>query len=221
MTARLLRAGERGILVELADLDAVLGLNRLVNRLRADGDAPWNELVDVIPAARTLLVVARRSEAMAALDRAIEGLVAAQAFHAEQLGSADRHASTEVVEIPVVYDGPDLADVAELTGLSPKEVVAAHTGTPWRMAFGGFAPGFPYLVDGDPRLEVPRRSEPRTVVPAGAVGLAGTFSGIYPRESPGGWRLLGHTTEVLWDVDRDPPALVQPGWFVRFVEVAG
>lgn len=221
MTARLLRAGERGILVELADLDAVLGLNRLVNRLRADGDAPWNELVDVIPAARTLLVVARRSEAMAALDRAIEGLVAAQAFHAEQLGSADRHASTEVVEIPVVYDGPDLADVAELTGLSPKEVVAAHTGTPWRMAFGGFAPGFPYLVDGDPRLEVPRRSEPRTVVPAGAVGLAGTFSGIYPRESPGGWQLLGHTTEVLWDVDRDPPALVQPGWFVRFVEVAG
>jgi KipI family sensor histidine kinase inhibitor len=97
------------------------------------------------------------------------------------------------------------------------EVVSAHTATPWRVGFGGFAPGFAYLVGGDPRLEVPRRAEPRPSVPAGAVGLAGRYSGIYPRSSPGGWQLIGHTDAVLFDVDADPPALLQPGMTVRFV----
>ena len=105
---------------------------------------------------------------------------------------------------------PDLDDVAARTGLTPAQVIEAHTGTPWRVAFGGFAPGFAYLVGGDPRLEVSRRAEPRTRVPAGAVGLAGEFSGIYPRESPGGWQLIGTTDVVLWDADREPPAL-DPG----------
>jgi KipI family sensor histidine kinase inhibitor len=98
-----------------------------------------------------------------------------------------------------VYDGPDLKAVAALTGLSVAEVVAAHTATPWRVGFGGFAPGFAYLVGGDPRLEVPRRPEPRPSVPAGAVGLAGRYSGVYPRSSPGGWQLIGHTDAVLFD----------------------
>jgi biotin-dependent carboxylase-like uncharacterized protein len=120
------------------------------------------------------------------------------------------------VEIPVSYDGPDLALVADLTGLSPADVVAAHTGTPWTVAFGGFAPGFAYLVGGDPRLTVPRKTTPRTRVPAGAVGLAGEFSGIYPTSSPGGWQLLGRTDVVLFDPDADPPALLTPGTRVRF-----
>ena len=111
----------------------------------------------------------------------------------------------------VRYDGPDLDEVARLTGLTHAEVVAAHTGTPWRVAFGGFAPGFAYLVGGDPRLHVPRRDRPRPSVPAGSVGLAGEFSGVYPRSSPGGWQLLGTTDAVLWDADRDPPALLAPG----------
>ncbi len=111
-------------------------------------------------------------------------------------------AATQVVEIPVRYDGPDLAEVAELTGLSVREVIAAHTGTDWRVAFGGFAPGFAYLSWGDPRLAVPRRQEPRTSVPAGSVALAGSFSAIYPRSSPGGWQLIGHTDVVVFDVDR-------------------
>ncbi|HOF63500.1 MAG TPA: carboxyltransferase domain-containing protein, partial [Dermatophilaceae bacterium] len=122
------------------------------------------------------------------------------------------------VEISVRYDGPDLLDVARHTGLSPREVVAAHTGMPWRVGFGGFAPGFAYLVGGDPRLTVPRRSSPRTSVPAGAVALAGDFSGIYPRESPGGWQLIGTTDVVLWDAERTPPALFTPGMVVTFVE---
>jgi allophanate hydrolase subunit 1 len=124
-------------------------------------------------------------------------------------------------EVRVTYDGPDLAEVAGLTGLTVDEVVAAHTGTPWTVAFGGFAPGFSYLVGGDPRLEVPRRATPRTAVPAGAVGLAGTFSGVYPRASPGGWQLIGRTDAVLWDVERDPPALLPPGTVVRFVDAGG
>ncbi len=116
----------------------------------------------------------------------------------------------------MTYDGPDLGDVARLTGLREGEVVAAHTGTEWRVAFGGFAPGFAYLMGGDPRLWVPRRESPRTRVPVGAVGLAGEFSGIYPRESPGGWQLIGRTELPMWDLDRDPPALLAAGTTVRF-----
>ena len=111
--------------------------------------------------------------------------------------------------------------VARLTGLDESEVVAAHTGTPWRIAFGGFAPGFAYLTGGDERLQVPRRDEPRTTVPAGAVGLAGEFSGVYPRPSPGGWQLIGSTEARLWDPDRDPPALLEHGGWVRFVVAGG
>ncbi len=99
------------------------------------------------------------------------------------------------VVIDVVYDGADLDEVGKLTGLSRQDIVTAHTQTPWRVGFGGFAPGFAYLVGGDERLNVPRRSEPRTKVPDGSVGLAGEFSGVYPRESPGGWQLIGHTSK--------------------------
>jgi KipI family sensor histidine kinase inhibitor len=123
---------------------------------------------------------------------------------------------TDEVIIAVDYDGPDLADVAALTGLSEDEVVTAHTATTWTVGFGGFAPGFAYLTSGDHRLRVPRRSTPRPDVPAGAVGLAGEFSGVYPRSSPGGWQLIGYTDIDLFDVDRDPPALLQPGMRVRF-----
>jgi len=118
-----------------------------------------------------------------------------------------------------VYDGEDLAEVSRLTGLSTEAVVEAHTGTPWRVAFGGFAPGFFYLAGGDPRLVVPRRDSPRTAVPAGSVALAGEFSAVYPRRSPGGWQLLGRTTAPLWDLDATPPALLAPGDTVRFVAV--
>ena len=121
------------------------------------------------------------------------------------------------VHIPVVYDGADLEDVARLTGLTTDELIQAHTGAPWSVAFGGFAPGFSYLGGGDPRLHVPRRDSPRGRVPAGSVGLAGEFSGVYPRESPGGWQLIGHTNLTMWDTTRDEPALLTAGMTVRFV----
>lgn len=125
--------------------------------------------------------------------------------------------SSGEVEIPVAYDGADLDEIARLTGLTTGEVVEAHTGKPWTVAFGGFAPGFCYLVGGDPRLQVPRRESPRARVPVGSVGLAGEFSGVYPRESPGGWQLLGRTDLVMWDSSRDEPALLTAGMTVHFV----
>jgi KipI family sensor histidine kinase inhibitor len=164
-------------------------------------------LVDVVPGARTVVVAVEPGTDLAALRRAVLEL------EVDAVAALDG----PVVEIPVVYEGPDLAEVAELTGLSPDEVVAAHTGTPWRVGFGGFAPGFAYLTGGDARLQVARRSEPRTSVPAGAVGLAGEFSGVYPRSSPGGWQLIGRTDAVLWDPDRTPPALLSAGAQVQFV----
>jgi KipI family sensor histidine kinase inhibitor len=129
--------------------------------------------------------------------------------------------ATAAAVVDVRYDGADLEEVAAMAGLDVAGVIAAHTGTLWRVAFCGFAPGFAYLVGGDPRLAVSRRAEPRTRVPAGSVGLAGEFSGIYPRESPGGWQLIGRTDAVLWDVHRRDPALLTPGMWVKFRAASG
>jgi KipI family sensor histidine kinase inhibitor len=145
-----------------------------------------------------------------ALRTALEGLQPST----EQADDRGHHV------IEVRYDGEDLADVSRLTRLTVAEVVAAHTGTPWRVAFCGFAPGFSYLVGGDPRLQVPRRREARIRVPAGAVAIAGAFSSIYPRVSPGGWQLLGHTDAVLWDTAAEPPAVLRPGATVQFRDVS-
>ena len=193
--------GDAAILVELADLDAVLAHAAAIEA------ADWPDVVDVVPGARTVVVTVRPGTDLVALRRAVREL------DVVPVDAADG----ETVEIPVVYDGPDLAEVGELTGLGVDGVVDAHTGTTWRVGFGGFAPGFAYLTGGDPDLHVERRSEPRTSVPAGAVGLAGEFSGVYPRSSPGGWQLIGRTDAVLWDATRTPPALLTPGAPVRFV----
>ncbi|QMW68321.1 5-oxoprolinase subunit PxpB [Mumia sp. ZJ1417] len=171
-----------------------------------------DEVADVVPAAATLLVVARDGADLAALTASLRSLRVRAADVA-----ADASRSAEV-EIPVRYDGPDLRDVARMTGLSEAQVVRAHTQSVWRVAFGGFAPGFGYLTGGDPRLHVPRRESARTAVPAGAVGLAGEYTGVYPRSSPGGWQLIGTTEAAMWDLCRDPPALLRPGAVVRFVE---
>ncbi|MBY4037385.1 allophanate hydrolase subunit 1 [Rhodococcus fascians] len=196
---RLLPAGENALLIEFADLPETMSYHRSMVRQRPDA------VVDLVPAARTVLVIfdgapAPILEWVATLEPAVDDPIAA----------------SEAVTIPVTYDGADLDDVARLTGLSVAEVVAAHTQQTWTVAFGGFAPGFGYLVGTDTRLHVPRRDSPRTSVPAGAVGLAGEFSGIYPRSSPGGWQLIGRSDVTLWDSERTPPALLTPGTTVRF-----
>jgi len=207
---RLLPYGERAVLVEVDGLDEVLALAAAVRAAVARRDPGFTAVTDVVPAASTVLVVLDDGADVASLGAGLAALPPAAA-------DPIRAGEEATVEIVVRYDGPDLDAVAQLTGLSPDEVVAAHTGTPWRVAFGGFAPGFAYLSGGDSRLQVPRRGEPRTAVPPGAVALAGEFSAVYPRASPGGWQLIGRTDAVLFDVDRDRPALLSPGMTVRFL----
>jgi KipI family sensor histidine kinase inhibitor len=175
-------------------------------------DADLLGVVDVVPASRTVLLELAGPRYQAPTRARLDDLrVEREAVAADT--PSDLRAD---VTIDVVYDGEDLDEVAHLAGLSRDQVVAAHTAAPMRVGFGGFVPGFAYLIGGDERLHVPRRAEPRTRVPVGSVGLAGEFSGVYPRESPGGWQLIGRTDAVLWDVERDPPALLTPGLWVRF-----
>lgn len=204
MTRTLRPCGDTGLLVELATLEEVLGLHAA---LAAD---PPEGVVDLVPAARTVLLRVRSA-------RDLPG-VAADVRCRQAASAGARDAAGEVTEIAVTYDGEDLDDVGAHTGLDRDGIVEAHTGRVWTVAFAGFTPGFGYLApeDGDDRLHVPRRPSSRTRVPAGAVGLAGEFSGVYPRESPGGWQLIGRTEHVLWDLDRDPPAVLVPGARIRF-----
>ncbi|MBM7808794.1 KipI family sensor histidine kinase inhibitor [Geodermatophilus bullaregiensis] len=195
---RVLPSGSTALLVELDDLDAVLGFTAAL----LDRSLPG--VVDVVPAARTVLVVADGDPG--ALTAALERLP----------WRPGRRGTGELVELPVRYDGADLAGVAELLGTDPDGVVAAHTGREWTVAFCGFAPGFGYCTPESDPWDVPRLATPRTRVPAGAVGLAGGFTGVYPRESPGGWQLLGRTDVAVFDLSRDPAALLRPGVRVRF-----
>ncbi|MFK4082779.1 allophanate hydrolase subunit 1 [Kribbella sp. NPDC020789] len=196
---RILPAGDSALLVELDDLDQVLGYYAA---LLAD---PPPSTIDIVPAARTVLVTTTGS--LDALNRHLLGV--------QPLTTA--RSAGDLLEVPVVYDGEDLADVADLLGCSPAEVVERHTGEDWTVAFCGFAPGFGYLT-GTTDWNIPRRSSPRTKVPVGAVALAGEFSGVYPRESPGGWQLIGRTDLKIFDQQRDPAALFHPGRRVRFVD---
>ena len=209
----MLRYGEQAALAEVADLESVL---RLYDALRAD---PPDGVVELVPAARTLLVVYdERATSFDAVGSAIAELWRPERDASERDGAGD---DEDAVEVPVRYDGPDLARVAELTGLDEPEVVARHTAGSYRSGFCGFAPGFAYLTGLDESLHVPRRDDPRTKVRAGSVGLADEFTAVYPRDSPGGWQLIGHTDIALWDIDRDPPALLTPGTPVRFVDAGG
>lgn len=172
-------------------------------------DAALPGVLDIVPASRTVLLKLDGPRRQGAIRHRLRTLQVAS--HEPQTAALD-----EATVIDVVYDGVDLAEVADRTGLTTAQVINAHTATPWKVGFCGFAPGFAYLIGGDPQLAVPRRSEPRPSVSAGAVGLAGEFTGIYPRRSPGGWQLIGHTDAVLWDIDRSDPALLTPGMWVQF-----
>lgn len=195
--------GDRALMVQCGSTGEVLAW---ADALRA---AAIPGVVDVVPAARTVLVKLDGPRYQGVIRQRLRKMRVAATPDA----SSERRAD---VVIDVVYDGPDLAEVAGHTGLSIAAVIDAHTATLWRVGFSGFAPGFAYLVDGDARLRVPRRPEPRTSVPAGSVGLAGEFSAVYPRRSPGGWQLIGHTDAALWDLQRPNPALLTQGMWVQF-----
>jgi KipI family sensor histidine kinase inhibitor len=200
MTRRLLPYGASAVLLECANLAET-------QRLRPAIEQRFDAVTEIVPGAQTLLL---------RLDRP---LTARERQDLLDLPGIEATATSEQepVVLSVDYSGPDLSEVAERTEMSVDEVVTAHTAQVWTVAFCGFAPGFGYLAGEYDRLAVPRRDRPRTTVPAGAVGLAGTFSGVYPRSGPGGWQLIGRTDATLWDLDRDPPALLRPGGRVRFV----
>jgi KipI family sensor histidine kinase inhibitor len=203
---RFLPAGYRGLLVECDDLQQVVALHRVLDRSRPAG------VVDLVPAARTLLLT---------FDTTTSHTRLAATVSETTLDDAADEAEAREVTIEVSYDGEDLAEVAELSGIPVSEVVRRHQAASYVVAFTGFAPGFAYVAGGDATLEVPRRPTPRTRVPAGSVALAGTFTGVYPREGPGGWQLIGHTDAPLWDLEREPPALLTPGTRVHFTEAGG
>ncbi|WCM90920.1 5-oxoprolinase subunit PxpB [Acidovorax sp. NCPPB 3576] len=202
---RFLPVNLNAVMVELDDLDQTLAL---LASLRHE---PIAGIEEMVPAARTILIHFRPAV------QSLSGLVEAIA---QRDVSAQAERSTTLIEIPVHYDGEDLAEVAGMLGITPEEVIARHTGSEYTVAFTGFAPGFGYLTGGHPSLNVPRRTTPRTRIPAGAVGLAGTFSGVYPQASPGGWQIIGTTPTAMWDLGRPVPALLQPGDRVRFVDIA-
>lgn len=191
-------AGDRAALLDVAD---VTEATTVAKRLRLE----CPQLVDIVPGHCTVLVTWAKD-----VPRDLEPIaLRALAGEAGSLSPATH-------SIPVAYEGPDLAAVAALANLSIEAVAALHQESLYTVGFIGFAPGFAYLVDGDPRLHVPRRDVPRTHVPAGSVALAGVYSGVYPRESPGGWHLIGRTSFVLFDPARAEPATLSPGDLVRF-----
>lgn len=202
---RILPVRDDALLVECDSLEAAIAL---LDALTAE---PVPGVRELVPGARTLLV---------AFDPArLDARRLAREVRGREHVSV-RPADSRTVEVPTRYDGEDLAEVGRHLGLATDEVVRRHTASEYTVGFVGFAPGFAYLTDGDPVFDVPRRATPRTRIPAGSVGLAGTYSGVYPRESPGGWQLIGTTEESMWDLGRERPALLQPGDRVRFVEAA-
>lgn len=202
---RVLRCGDHAVLVELDDLSQVLGLYAA---LRA---APPIGTARLIPAARTLLVgYDPNATTVTQLTTDLRDRTVRRIPPQEE----------RVVEVPVHYDGEDLDDIARLAGLSRREVITRHVAGEHTVGFCGFAPGFAYITGLDPALHVPRHTSPRTAVPPGAVALADRFTGIYPRTSPGGWRIIGHTDLPVWDLERDPPTVLTPGSRIHFIEVS-
>jgi KipI family sensor histidine kinase inhibitor len=209
---RLLNYGRRGLLVELDSLDEALRLCADLDRRRPTG------VTELVPGARTVLI---QFDPDRTSSTALTGELAERTSVPRRGGNDDRRrleddGPPDEVEIPVRYDGPDLDEVAQLAGLSPAQVIERHRSARYVVAFTGFAPGFGYLSGGDRALRVPRRGTPRTRVAAGAVGLAGEFTGVYPRPGPGGWQIIGHTDAAMWDLHRTPAALLRPGVRVLF-----
>ena len=196
--------GESALLVETGTAERAQALAEALPEAMA-------EVTAVVPGLQSLLVELDSAADMADAAKAVERLMVA--VDPTPLGGRE-------ITVRVAYggdDGPDLPDVARLCGISEEEVIARHLASDLRVLFLGFAPGFAYLGELPDELRVTRLSNPRTRTPAGSVAIAGSMSGIYPADLPGGWRVIGRTDLALFDPRRDPPALLAPGDRVRFV----
>lgn len=196
------RAGNAAFLVDLGSIEAAMGM-----RAGLEADPP-DGLREVIAAATTVMVIAESPRHIASLLRGVRSLITHRVTQ-----TVGRH-----IEIPVVYEGWDLGGVAGHLGMSQEAIAKWHSQQTWTSAFTGFAPGFSYMV-GESPLRFARHTSPRRAVPPGSVALADNYSAVYPRDSPGGWQLIGHTDLQLWDESREDPALIQPGDRVRFTRV--
>lgn len=189
-------------------------VHALAARLHA-GAPPW--LRDVVPAYASVAVFV--DDARVAPRDALAWLAARVEAPTPPAAAVRATPPRPVVELPVLYGGdagPDLADAARELGIDADELIARHARATYTVAMIGFAPGFPYLSGLDPALALPRLATPRTRVPAGSVAIGGAQTGIYPRDSPGGWRLVGRTPQRLFDPGRASPSLLLPGDRVRF-----
>jgi len=189
-------------LVELSSLEETLALFDSLT------DTPLSGIEEIIPAARTLLI--RFQPLQVNMHQ-----LATDIIHRPRVSVSQRQHQT--ITIPVHYQGEDLGYLADLLGITVPQVIQCHQESVWKVAFTGFAPGFAYLSSPDWQWQIPRRSTPRTRIPAGSVAVAGSFSGIYPQASPGGWQLLGYTEQAMWDLSRASPALLTPGAQVQFI----
>jgi KipI family sensor histidine kinase inhibitor len=215
---RLRPFGDSGVLVDVADVASIEAARRIhrlaraISEATADRSGWWTP----IPAAGSLLVP------VDALDPGVEAAMEVLTPIIEGPLEPDDDVPARLVEIPTRYggaDGPDLVSVADLHGLTEAAVVELHASVDYDVLFLGFAPGFAYLGELPEAIATPRLPTPRVRVPAGSVAIAGRQTAVYPFETPGGWQLIGRTDSVLWDVEREPPALLTPGTRVRFVPV--
>lgn len=203
---RIVPFGEAALLVELEqriDLDVAAEAAAIADAWEASGAGP------AVPAYASALL---RYDPLA-LDAAE---AESRARHAAERATRATMAAPREIEIPTVYDGPDLPDVAEASGLSVEDVVAIHSAASYRAYFVGFMPGFAYLGPLDPRIRAPRLAAPRARVPAGSVAVIDGQTAVYPLASPGGWRLIGRTAARVFDPERDPAPLIRAGDLVRF-----
>ena len=209
--------GDSAVLVTLSKnitpetTDRVLAIDQAVRAAQIEG------VVDCVPAYTSLLV--KYDPAKIEFENLTKKIQSIKVQSRDAYKTESRR-----VEIPVRYggdQGPDLENVAGLTGLTTAEVIHLHSSAEYTVCFIGFLPGFPYLSGMDPRLAAPRLATPRQLVPAGSVGIAGSQTGIYPLDSPGGWQIIGRTPLTIFDPHREPPVLLKAGDRVKFIPVAG
>jgi KipI family sensor histidine kinase inhibitor len=208
---RVLNYGRSAVLIELDSADEAAALHSRLAAQPSQGTV-IEGLVETVPGLHTVLI--RFDPAVTDPARLAQRL--AQLRPGPDWGCDGTRGQFDEVRVRVDYTGHDLDDVAQHTGMSTADVIARHQVRQYRIVLIGMAPGFYFLAGGDPELRVPRRSSPRLDVPKGAVGLAGDFTGIYPRTGPGGWQLIGRVVDDLWHPSRLPAALLAPGTSIRF-----
>lgn len=205
--------GDRAIVVAFGDTLTEQG-NLLVHSLDAAiSRTPWIGVTECVPAYNTLTVY--YDPVYLAYDNIFKLLQRA----VDEMPLKASQSNRETI-VPVFYNGPDLLEVAQYTGLPVDEIITLHTASVYRVYMLGFVPGFPYLGGMDKRLAMPRKTTPRLKIAAGSVGIAGEQTGIYPLETPGGWQIIGHTPLKLFDSrQEDQPTLLAAGDLLRFVAI--